>query len=106
MWGCENFGIAWRYDSEKPRFVGAVGVDLEYVERGFKMGWTYTSEWVGDGDEKKDDEDDTDQQDDGQDDLLHSIQFLSCGSSTNVCNMIISSTVYFLLHYVLLFLAF
>ena len=25
MWGCENFGIAWRYYSEKPRFVGAVG---------------------------------------------------------------------------------
>lgn len=53
MWGGENFGVAWRYYSEKPRFVGAVGVDLEYVERGFKMGWTYTSEWVGEGDEKR-----------------------------------------------------
>ena len=47
MWGCENFGIAWRYYSEKPRFVGAVGIDLEYIERGFNMGYTYTSEWVG-----------------------------------------------------------
>lgn len=53
MWGCENFGIAWRYYSEKPRFVGAVGVDLEYMERGFNMGWTYTSEWVDNGDDKK-----------------------------------------------------
>ena len=53
MWGCENFGIAWRYYSEKPRFVGAVGIDLEYIERGFNMGYTYTSEWVGEGNEKK-----------------------------------------------------
>lgn len=53
MWGCENFGIAWRYYSEKPRFVGAVGIDLEYMERGFNMGWTYTSEWVDNGDDKK-----------------------------------------------------
>lgn len=53
LWGCENFGVAWRYYSEKPRFVGAVGVDLEYMERGFKLGWTYTSEWVGEGDEKR-----------------------------------------------------
>lgn len=53
MWGCENFGIAWRYYSEKPRFVGAVGVDLEYMARGFNMGWTYTSEWVDNGDDKK-----------------------------------------------------
>lgn len=53
MWGCENIGIAWRYYSEKPRFVGAVGVDLEYMERGFNMGWTYTSEWVDNGDDKK-----------------------------------------------------
>jgi hypothetical protein len=48
MWGCENFGVSWRYYSEKPRFVGAVGVDLEYKQRGYFMGWTYTSLWTPD----------------------------------------------------------
>lgn len=48
MWGTESYGLAWRYYSDKPRFVGAVGVDLEYMERGFFMGYTYTSEYVDD----------------------------------------------------------
>ena len=52
LWGSENFGISWRYYSEKPRFVGAIGIDLEYLERGFKLGYTYTSEFVGEGDSR------------------------------------------------------
>lgn len=47
-WGSETFGLSWRYYSDKPRFVGAVGVDLEYLERGFSHGYTYKSEWVDD----------------------------------------------------------
>lgn len=43
IWGVQSYGLAWRYYSDKPRFVGAVGVDLEYMERGFKMGYSYTS---------------------------------------------------------------
>ena len=46
LWGANSFGLAWRYYSDKPRFVGAVGVDLEYMERGFKLGYTYTSDFV------------------------------------------------------------
>lgn len=53
MWGSETFGLSWRFYSEKPRFVGAVGVDLEYLERGFNLGYTYTSEFVGEGDNRK-----------------------------------------------------
>lgn len=53
MWGSETFGLSWRFYSEKPRFVGAVGVDLEYMERGFNLGYTYTSEFVGEGDDRK-----------------------------------------------------
>lgn len=52
QWGSENFGISWRYYSERPRFVGAVGVDLEYLERGFNLGYTYTSEWKGEGNDR------------------------------------------------------
>lgn len=52
MWGSENFGISWRYYSAKPRFVGAIGLDLEYLERGYKLGYTYTSEFVGEGDNR------------------------------------------------------
>ena len=47
-WGSETFGLSWRYYSAKPRFVGAVGIDLEYLERGFSHGYTYKSEWVDD----------------------------------------------------------
>lgn len=48
LWGSETFGLSWRFYSPKPRFVGAVGVDLEYLERGFQLGYTYTSEFVDD----------------------------------------------------------
>lgn len=48
LWGSETFGLSWRFYSPKPRFVGAVGVDLEYLERGFQLGYTYTSEFVND----------------------------------------------------------
>ena len=48
LWGSETFGLSWRYYSDKPRFVGAVGIDLEYLERGFKLGYTYTVEYKDD----------------------------------------------------------
>lgn len=48
LWGSENFGLSWRFYSEKPRFVGAVGLDLEYLERGFRFGYTYTPEFIDD----------------------------------------------------------
>lgn len=53
MWGSENFGVSWRYYSERPRFVGAIGFDLEYLERGYRFGYDYTSEFVGEGDDRK-----------------------------------------------------
>lgn len=40
LMGVENYGISWRYYS-LPRFVGAVGVDLEYMQRGFSYGYCY-----------------------------------------------------------------
>lgn len=48
QWGAETFGISWRYYSDKPRFVGAMGVDLEYIERGFNLGYAYTVEYIDD----------------------------------------------------------
>lgn len=48
MWGAESFSLSWRYYSDKPRFVGAVGIDLEYLERGYKYGYAYTSVIVDD----------------------------------------------------------
>lgn len=53
LYGAEVYGLSWRFYSPKPRFVGAVGVDLEYMERGFKLGWAYTSEFVGEGADRK-----------------------------------------------------
>lgn len=53
MWGSENFGVSWRYYSPKPRFVGAFGLDLEYLERGFHVAYAYTSEWIDDGENRK-----------------------------------------------------
>ena len=53
LWGSENFGLSWRFYSPKPRFVGAVGFDLEYLERGFKFGYTYRPEYKGEGDNRK-----------------------------------------------------
>jgi hypothetical protein len=40
VWGLGNFGASWRYYS-LPRFVGAVGADLELLQRGFSYGYTY-----------------------------------------------------------------
>lgn len=48
LWGAESYGVAWRYYSDKPRFVGAVGVDLEYMERGYAYGYSYVPTFVGD----------------------------------------------------------
>ena len=48
MWWPDTYGISWRYYSDKPRFVGCVGVDLEYMERGFNFGYAYTSEMKDD----------------------------------------------------------
>ena len=48
LWGMETVGLSWRFYSDKPRFVGAVGVDLEYLERGFSVGYAYTSSFVDD----------------------------------------------------------
>ena len=48
LWGSETVGLSWRYYSDKPRFVGCVGVDLEYMERGFNFGYAYTSEMKDD----------------------------------------------------------
>ena len=39
--GAPNFGLSWRYYS-LPRYVGAVGVDLEYMQRGFSYGYAYS----------------------------------------------------------------
>ena len=52
QWGNETLGLSWRYYSDKPRFVGAIGIDLEYLERGFDLGYTYTSDWVGEGEDR------------------------------------------------------
>ena len=48
VWGMETVGLSWCFYSDKPRFVGAVGVDLEYLERGFSVGYAYTSSFVDD----------------------------------------------------------
>ena len=40
LMGCTNYGLSWRYYS-LPRFVGGVGIDLEYMQRGFTYGYTY-----------------------------------------------------------------
>lgn len=48
LWGSETVGLSWRFYSDKPRFVGAVGIDLEYLERGFSVGYAYTSSFVDD----------------------------------------------------------
>ncbi|MBO7313395.1 MAG: PorT family protein, partial [Alistipes sp.] len=48
LWGRENIGLSWRFYSPKPRFVGAVGVDLEYMQRGFIMGYRDDPETVTD----------------------------------------------------------
>lgn len=37
LWGMASFGVSWRHYS-KERFVGGVGADLEFMQRGFKYG--------------------------------------------------------------------
>lgn len=48
LWSSETVGLSWRYYSDKPRFVGCVGIDLEFLERGFRHGYAYTSEYKDD----------------------------------------------------------
>ena len=52
--GCESFGLSWRFYSPKPRFVGAVGLDLDFVERGFAFAYYDDPETIVDefGNEK------------------------------------------------------
>ncbi|MBR5877853.1 MAG: outer membrane beta-barrel protein [Alistipes sp.] len=48
-----DFGLSWRYYS-LPRFVGAVGADLELLQRGFSYGYSYTSTLDDEGVEQRD----------------------------------------------------
>ncbi len=48
IWWCESYGLSWRYYSDRPRFVGAFGIDLEYMERGYTYGWAYESYFEND----------------------------------------------------------
>lgn len=48
IWMAESYGLSWRYYSDKPRFVGAVGIDLDFMERGYTYGYGYTSEYIDD----------------------------------------------------------
>lgn len=52
--GCESFGLSWRYYSPKPRFVGAIGLDLDFVQRGFAFAYYDNPETIVDdfGNEK------------------------------------------------------
>lgn len=52
VFGRYNFGLSWRYYS-LPRFVGAVGADLEMLQRGFSYGYTYTTTTNEDGEEER-----------------------------------------------------
>ena len=51
--GSPNFGVSWRYYS-LPRFVGAVGADLEYMQRGYSFGYAYSSSMDENGMEVRD----------------------------------------------------
>lgn len=48
IWGCESFGLSWRFYSPKPRFVGAIGLDLDYLQRGFSYAYYDNPETVTD----------------------------------------------------------
>ena len=50
--GSPNFGVSWRYYS-LPRFVGAVGADLEYMQRGYSFGYAYSSSMDENGMEQR-----------------------------------------------------
>ena len=47
-----NGGLSWRYYS-MPRYVGCVGVDMEYMQRGFSFGYHYDKETTEDGKERR-----------------------------------------------------
>jgi len=47
-----NGGLSCRYYS-MPRYVGCVGVDMEYMQRGFSFGYTYTSKYDDEGKEHR-----------------------------------------------------
>ncbi|MBO5878025.1 MAG: outer membrane beta-barrel protein [Alistipes sp.] len=53
LMGGTNFGLSWRYYS-LPRFVGAVGIDLEYMQRGFSYGYSYSLSTSPKGEEIRD----------------------------------------------------
>ena len=46
--GCESFGVSWRFYSPKPRFVGAIGLDLDFVQRGFSFAYYDNPETIVD----------------------------------------------------------
>lgn len=48
IWGCESIGLSWRFYSPKPRFVGAIGLDLDYLQRGFSYAYYDNPETVTD----------------------------------------------------------
>ena len=50
--GAPNFGLAWRYYS-LPRYVGAVGADLEFMQRGFSFGYSYSTSMDENGMEQR-----------------------------------------------------
>ena len=52
IFGVPNFGVSWRYYS-LPRFVGSVGADLEYMQRGYTYGYTYRTILDEDGKEQR-----------------------------------------------------
>ena len=52
LWGVPNFGVSWRYYS-LPRYVGAVGADLEYMQRGYTFGYTYRTILDEEGNEQR-----------------------------------------------------
>lgn len=53
VFGLANSGLSWRYYS-LPRFVGAVGADLEFLQRGFSYGYTYETIIDDNGIEQRD----------------------------------------------------
>ena len=53
VFGLVNSGLSWRYYS-LPRFVGAVGADLELLQRGFSYGYTYQTVIDDNGIEQRD----------------------------------------------------
>ena len=52
IWGRGNYGVSWRYYS-LPRFVGAVGADIELLQRGFSYGYAYSTYLDDKGNEQR-----------------------------------------------------